>query len=46
MGKGEAITAGQEVGVMVADQMDKDKVGRMDIRVSQKKQKYFFCYAT
>ena len=31
MGKGEAITAGQEVGVMVADQMGKGKVGRMDM---------------
>ena len=31
MGKGEAITAGQEVGVMVADQMVKGKVGRMDM---------------
>ena len=31
MGKGEAITAGQEVGVMVADPMDKGKVGRMDM---------------
>ena len=31
MGKGEAITAGQEVGDMVADQMGKGKVGRMDM---------------
>ena len=31
MGKGEAISAGQEVGVMVADQMGKGKVGRMDM---------------
>lgn len=31
MGKGEAITAGQEVGDMVADQKGKGKVGRMDM---------------
>ena len=31
MEKEEAITAGQEVGVMVADPMDKGKVGRMDM---------------
>ena len=31
MGKGEAITAGQEVGVMVVDRMAKGKVGRMDM---------------
>ena len=31
MGRGEAITAGQEVGDMVADQKGKGKVGRMDM---------------